>query len=383
MFTKLAPLPERLPRWINAVLGPQRVYAALRDGIIGQVKTKDLVVGDMVFVEAGDMVPADLRIVAADHGLAITREEARFDDKGWSKVNVQTEVETVLERWSGGQDGAAVSEAPLPADTPMHSASNIAPAASFLVSGRLVGIVVATGAGTCWGQSKALTASAAAGSSSASSSSSSAGSSSAGRVLASEAACKPLVALVYLMARAGMLVLNTAAMRPLCGRREPLYMVMVVDKDSTAELVFPIRQCLGQGHHVVLVLGPDVDPESLRPTSPLRLRMSMKTVPLASDKGLEHVVATLAEQDLIFTQGAAGAVNRLVPMLERRFPSKVVFLGTDLAHKPAMVAASVGLCRATAPAALQRHAAAVLHPSLKGLVLGLRLLYEASDVPPQ
>lgn len=56
-----------------------------RDGKVLSVKTEELVIGDVVLIEAGDYVPADMRIIV-NHSLrveesALTGESVAVDKK--------------------------------------------------------------------------------------------------------------------------------------------------------------------------------------------------------------------------------------------------------------------------------------------------------------
>ena len=92
-----------------------------RDGQRVDVPAADLVVGDVVFLEAGDNVPADLRLIDVDN------------------LMIQEAVLT------GESNSVAKQTAALPAETTLAEQTNMAYASTAVASGSGMGIVVATG----------------------------------------------------------------------------------------------------------------------------------------------------------------------------------------------------------------------------------------------
>ena len=111
---------------IKKMLAPEAtVY---RDGERLDIPSADLVVGDVVFLEAGDNVPADLRLVDIDN---LTIQEAVLTREANSVIKT-TDI--------------------LPADTPLADQSNMAFASTAVAGGSGIGIVVATGHDTEFGK---------------------------------------------------------------------------------------------------------------------------------------------------------------------------------------------------------------------------------------
>jgi magnesium-transporting ATPase (P-type) len=103
--------------------------AAVRDGEVREVDAESLVPGDVVWLESGARVPADLRLLSAqglevDESLLTGESLAVMKDASWV--------------------GAAT--------TPPADRRNLAYAATVVVRGRAKGVVVATGAQTMVGQ---------------------------------------------------------------------------------------------------------------------------------------------------------------------------------------------------------------------------------------
>lgn len=96
-----------------------------REGIRTDVPAEDIVVGDVVFLEAGDNVPADLRIVEADN---LRIQESALTGEPDS---VEKEIEA-LEN----------------SETPLAEQNNLAFASTSVTSGSGEGVVVAVGAQT-------------------------------------------------------------------------------------------------------------------------------------------------------------------------------------------------------------------------------------------
>ncbi len=92
-----------------------------RDGVQRQISAEELVLGDIVFLESGDKVPADIRLIKTKN-LAID--------------------ESLL---TGESIAAEKDPAPLEEETPVSDRKNMAYAGSSVASGRGTGIVVATG----------------------------------------------------------------------------------------------------------------------------------------------------------------------------------------------------------------------------------------------
>jgi Ca2+-transporting ATPase len=102
----------------------------VRDGYLGEVSTPELVVGDLVDVAAGDIVPADLRLVEV-HGLRV------------NEANL-----------TGESESSAKLIEPLAPGRPVQVAerSNMAFKGTAATFGRARGIVIATGMATELGQ---------------------------------------------------------------------------------------------------------------------------------------------------------------------------------------------------------------------------------------
>ena len=107
---------------IRNMIAPHAV--ALRDGIRATVGVPDLVPGDIVLMEAGDRVPADLRLLRA-RGLLI-------DEAALTGESVAAEK----------HDGLA------PADAPLGDRTNMAYSGTLVAAGQATGLVVATGTQT-------------------------------------------------------------------------------------------------------------------------------------------------------------------------------------------------------------------------------------------
>lgn len=105
---------------------------ALRDGAEQMVPGRDVVPGDVVLLESGTRVPADLRLIEAN-GLQLD--------------------ESML---TGEPFAATKRTEPLPADTGEADRANIAFSGTFVGSGRGRGLVIATGASTALGEINAL-----------------------------------------------------------------------------------------------------------------------------------------------------------------------------------------------------------------------------------
>ena len=105
----------------------------LRDGQTTVIETPQLVPGDMVLLEAGDMIPADLRL----HHVA----QLRVDESTLTGESVTVQKQVM----------------PLPPEPlPLGDQANMAFKGTLVTHGRATGIVVATGAATQLGQVAAL-----------------------------------------------------------------------------------------------------------------------------------------------------------------------------------------------------------------------------------
>ncbi|WP_280769413.1 cation-transporting P-type ATPase [Salipaludibacillus daqingensis] len=96
----------------------------LRNGKKGEINAAEVVPGDLVFLAAGDKIPADLRLIQADN---LKAEEAAL---------------------TGESTSTEKSTAPLDEDTVIGDRENIAFSGTSVTSGTGLGIVVATGADT-------------------------------------------------------------------------------------------------------------------------------------------------------------------------------------------------------------------------------------------
>lgn len=108
----------------------------VRDGVGRSVGSEQLVPGDLVLVEAGDKVPADLRLVA------------------------ETELAIDESALTGESLPVAKTEVALPSATPVADRRNMAYSGTLVTAGTGRGIVVATGGGTELGEIHRLVGSA-------------------------------------------------------------------------------------------------------------------------------------------------------------------------------------------------------------------------------
>jgi cation-transporting ATPase F len=102
---------------------------AMRDGRARKLASEDLVPGDLVLVEAGDKVPADLRLIR-ETGLGA-------DESALTGESVPVTKDEVV----------------LPADTPVADRRNMLYSGTLVTSGTGAGITVATGRRPNWGRS--------------------------------------------------------------------------------------------------------------------------------------------------------------------------------------------------------------------------------------
>lgn len=101
----------------------------MRDGEVRDIEAEHVVPGDTVWLESGNRVPADLRLVSA-HGLEVDESLLTGESSAVSKDPT----------WHGG------------AQTPVGDRRNMAFAGSIVVRGRAQGMAVATGPATHVGQ---------------------------------------------------------------------------------------------------------------------------------------------------------------------------------------------------------------------------------------
>ena len=121
---------ERALEAMQNMIAPQS--AVLRDGLRRTVAAANLVPGDIVLLEAGDRVPADLRLLEA-HALLI--DEALL---------------------SGESVPAEKDEGPAPRDADLGARHSMAFSGTLVAAGQASGVVVATGAATEIGRISAL-----------------------------------------------------------------------------------------------------------------------------------------------------------------------------------------------------------------------------------
>ena len=100
-----------------------------RDGVLCRVDAKELVPGDLVYIEGGDLIPADGRILSAS-GL-------RLDESAMTGESVPVDK----------TPGEALGE-----DTPLAERSNMVLSGTLAVAGRGTFVVTATGMGTEMGR---------------------------------------------------------------------------------------------------------------------------------------------------------------------------------------------------------------------------------------
>jgi len=103
--------------------------AVLRDGDVREIDAEEVVPGDILFLESGNRVPADLRLISA-HGLEV--DESLLTGESLSVLK-DTD-------WSGEES------------TPAGDRLNMAYAGSTVIRGRGKGVVVTTGMATTIGQ---------------------------------------------------------------------------------------------------------------------------------------------------------------------------------------------------------------------------------------
>ncbi|MFQ6724337.1 MAG: cation-translocating P-type ATPase [Clostridia bacterium] len=97
----------------------------IRDGIMQQVATEDIVVGDIIYVEAGDIVPADIRLIESN---SLKCDESKLTG----------------ESCSSDKDANIVCKV----NTPLAERTNMAYSGSLVTNGKAKGVVVAVGNNT-------------------------------------------------------------------------------------------------------------------------------------------------------------------------------------------------------------------------------------------
>lgn len=121
---------RRADREMRGLLALERGRArARRDGLVREIDAEALVAGDLVLLETGERVPADLRLVES---LAL-----RIDESLLTGESLPVE-----------KDARAL----LPRTTPVAERTNLAFAGTHVVAGRATGVVVATGLRTQFGE---------------------------------------------------------------------------------------------------------------------------------------------------------------------------------------------------------------------------------------
>lgn len=115
----------RAERALNALVAMVRTeVTVVRDGLPARVSSAELVPGDVVLLEAGDQVGADLRLMGT--------EELRIDESALTGESV----------------AVAKSPVALPSDTALADRANMAYSGTLVTAGGGRGVVVATGADT-------------------------------------------------------------------------------------------------------------------------------------------------------------------------------------------------------------------------------------------
>lgn len=97
----------------------------MRDGEITKIKCEDIVIGDIVVLEAGDVVPADLRLIST--------KSLKIQESTLTGESVPTEKDATAE---------------LPDETPLGDRKTMAYSSGIVTYGRGTGVVVATGMDT-------------------------------------------------------------------------------------------------------------------------------------------------------------------------------------------------------------------------------------------
>ncbi len=105
----------------------------IRDGTLQIIKSEDIVVGDIVVLEAGDAVPADCRIIECH---SLKAEEAALTGES---VPVMKQIDTIF--WRNSND-----------DVPLGDRKNMTYSGSTIVYGRGKAVVTATGMDTEMGK---------------------------------------------------------------------------------------------------------------------------------------------------------------------------------------------------------------------------------------
>jgi len=111
---------------LEALKNMNKPYAkVLRDGKVEKIKSEDIVVGDIVVLEAGDYIPADIRLISS-HSLKV--EESALTGES---VPVEKDAEAIVK-----------------ASAPLGDRLNMVYSAGIVTYGRGTGVVVATGMDT-------------------------------------------------------------------------------------------------------------------------------------------------------------------------------------------------------------------------------------------
>eukprot|EP00049_Salpingoeca_infusionum_P007879 m.127183 g.127183 ORF g.127183 m.127183 type:complete len:452 (-) comp13850_c3_seq1:690-2045(-) len=341
-----------------------REYTVVRGGDVTSANTEAIVVGDIVYLQEGDVAPADLRILRAS---TVTKDTMSFQiGKGW--VPQATEVATVLDASIPSHLGPMPVESGACQSKLLPSANNVALRGSSVVSGQLVGVVFATGArcviadlkkGEFFRESQER--------------------------LPRGIDKKKLAKVCEKVLTLGLSIRNLDHVVPLCGNRK-LAVVLSISGDQLVEAQQCIKQLVGLAYNLIVYIKYDVDPaRDLKqlPNAAVGTPINLDHVDLLNNQqAVEDSVTRMKSESVVLATGPDDMFDAIVRQVKAAFTDRpVVALSTNLMHQVGLEHANLGITLYTAHPALLSTSTAIAGPNgLSRLALFLKVLQESTEI---
>eukprot|EP00043_Microstomoeca_roanoka_P017726 m.185783 g.185783 ORF g.185783 m.185783 type:complete len:445 (-) comp16688_c5_seq1:381-1715(-) len=342
----------------------KRAYTVIRGGDITTVKSKDIVVGDIIYLEAGDHVPADIRVLKASKD---TQELQQFSPEAQQHQTTTAQVSTVIDNTLPGGFGPAPVASGASTQMKIEQANNVALKGSTVLTGSLVGVVFATGARCALSgikQSLFLPP--------------------AAQRLPRGVDKKKVAKLAAKLGTLGASVKQPDRIVPLCSMKNCTVLIPV-SQANLIQVNNAIKRVIAQGFRLLVFLRPDVDAE--RDILPLqsvaigRQYNRSKVYKLTSSAAIDEATRALQSESAVFTTGPEMATADLVKVVLDVYQEPVVVFSNDVQDKVAVERATLSFSTFDAcPAILASTDVVCELDGLERLSLYLKILRESTEI---
>eukprot|EP00055_Hartaetosiga_balthica_P008310 m.30523 g.30523 ORF g.30523 m.30523 type:complete len:442 (+) comp6235_c0_seq1:141-1466(+) len=340
-----------------------RAYAILRGDDVIAVRTKDIVVGDAIYLEAGDHVPADIRILKASKN---SEEKFEFNPSQGAFEKFAEDVGTIIDGTLPGGFGVRAVVSGSSTQSSLEQANNVALKGSTILSGSLLGVVFGTGARVCLASINPTSFL------------------KDPRRLPRGVDKKKLAKVVAKLGTLGANVKQADRVVPFCGARR-IAVAFAINPTNIDAANKMIKRMVALSFPVFVFVNPTVDPtkslqqiESISVGKPFDIEHVHTIVDDASSK---DCIKLMENESVVLGTGPPIALEHVVKNITEVLGFPVAVFGSDGGETMAMEAGTISFCSFNSPPSVLAASDVICgRHGLERLALYLKLLKESTEI---